>query len=144
MRSDSIIINSTEELTAAARWLDEKIAHSGRNVVAIYAQMGAGKTTFISAFAKYRQAVQTASSPTFSIINTYDTPSQTLFHFDLYRIDNDKQAQDLALDEYFYEPNSICLLEWPENIEKFLIPEITLKLEIEVMQDGARKFHVVQ
>lgn len=140
----SITITSIEELTAVAEWLGEQITQSGLHIVAIYGQMGAGKTTLISQFCKLNGALQTATSPTFSIINTYDTPHGLIFHFDLYRIEDERSAEELALSEYFYHDNSISLIEWPENIEKFIPNDMTLRIEIKLTQNGGRKFSVAE
>lgn len=140
----SITILSIEELPLVAKWLDGQIAESGRPIVALYGEMGAGKTTLISQFCKLRGAVQTATSPTFSIINTYDTPLGSIFHFDLYRIEDERAAQELGLSEYFYNDHSLSLLEWPENIEKFIPSDMTLRIKIKLTTNGGRKFQVVE
>lgn len=82
-----------------------------------------------------------ATSPTFSIINEYApgpgaADSRPVYHFDFYRIDDPAEAADLGLDDYFYS-GSLCLIEWPENVEAFL-PEETLHVNITVNPDGSR------
>lgn len=139
-----ITITSIDELDRAVEWLEKQIETTGKTVVAIYAPMGAGKTTLIGRFAEKRQAKQQPSSPTFAIINTYDTPTGLIFHFDLYRIDTRREAEDLSLSDYFYEKNAICLVEWPEKIEEFLPDDITLRVKVEVTNQGERKLWVVE
>ncbi|MEG0467859.1 MAG: tRNA (adenosine(37)-N6)-threonylcarbamoyltransferase complex ATPase subunit type 1 TsaE [Mucinivorans sp.] len=141
---DSIIIKSIDELDSVAHWLDQKIAATSCSVVALYGAMGAGKTTLISRFTALHNAKQQASSPTFAIINTYDTPNITLYHFDFYRIDTVKEIEDLALGEYFYDTNSISLVEWPEKIEQFLPGDITLRIKIDITGNDSRKFSVIR
>lgn len=109
----------------------------GREQLAFYAPMGAGKTTFTVALCKALGVEDSVCSPTFTIINEYRTASgEPLFHFDFYRIKNNAEAMDIGVDDYFYS-GCRCIMEWPENIED-LLPEDTLKIRIEVNPDGSR------
>lgn len=109
----------------------------GRKLLAFYAPMGAGKTTFTVALCKALGVEDSVCSPTFTIINEYRTASgEPLFHFDFYRIKNNAEAMDIGVDDYFYS-GCRCIMEWPENIED-LLPEDTLKIRIEVNPDGSR------
>lgn len=109
----------------------------GRELLAFYAPMGAGKTTFTVALCKALGVEDSVCSPTFTIINEYRTASgEPLFHFDFYRIKNNAEAMDIGVDDYFYS-GCRCIMEWPENIED-LLPEDTLKIRIEVNPDGSR------
>ena len=77
------------------------------------------------------------SSPTFAIVNEYKTASgESVFHFDFYRIEKTAEALDIGLYDYL-DSGSLCLMEWPENIEG-LLPEETLKVSIRVQDDGSR------
>lgn len=110
---------------------------NGRKLLAFYAPMGAGKTTFTVALCKALGVEDSVCSPTFTIINEYRTASgEPLFHFDFYRIKNNAEAVDIGVDDYFYS-GCRCIMEWPENIED-LLPEETLKIRIEVNPDGSR------
>lgn len=130
-----IVVKNEGELKGAAAEFVAALA--GRRHVAFRAQMGAGKTTFISAICRYLGAADDVSSPTFSIINEYrDASDKPIFHFDFYRIDTPQQALDLGLDEYF-DSGALCLMEWPENVEDFL-PDDTLFVDIDVLEDGTR------
>ena len=132
----SVKICGLEGLDAAA---GEFLSLLGqRRLVAFYAPMGAGKTTFITALCK-RLGVQedAVSSPTFAIVNEYRTGSgEPLYHFDFYRIENVAEALDIGIFEYF-DSGALCLMEWPENIEP-LLPEDTLKVRISVEPDQTR------
>jgi tRNA threonylcarbamoyladenosine biosynthesis protein TsaE len=90
--------------------------------------MGAGKTTFIKQLAKELGVMEATSSPTFSLVNEYQTnDNQIVYHFDFYRLKNETEALDMG-DEYLYSGNW-CFIEWAENIPN-LIPDshsITLK-----------------
>ena len=106
-------------------------------LVAFYAPMGAGKTTFTTALCKHLGVTDTVCSPTFTIINEYVTvDGRTVYHFDFYRINKLSEAIDIGIEDYLYSGN-LCLMEWPENIEE-LLPEETLKVHIEVNPDLSR------
>jgi tRNA threonylcarbamoyladenosine biosynthesis protein TsaE len=83
-------------------------------------QMGAGKTTLIKAIAKAMSVVDPVSSPTFGIVNEYQTEEgEQIFHFDFYRLEDPKEALDIGIEEYFYS-GKICWLEWAERVAQFL------------------------
>ena len=131
-----IQIAGLEDLERAAREFLEAIG--GQTLVAFYAPMGAGKTTFITAVCKALGVQEDAvSSPTFAIVNEYRTAAGIpLFHFDFYRIERLEEALDIGLYDYL-DSGFLCLMEWPENIEG-LLPEETLKVTIAVNADGSR------
>ncbi len=111
----------------------------GHSLIAFYAPMGAGKTTFISALCR-RLGVRSdaVGSPTFAIVNEYRTPSdEAIYHFDFYRIAKEEEALDIGLYDYL-DSGSLCLMEWPEHIES-LLPEETLKVSITPLEDGSRE-----
>lgn len=120
---------------AAAEFLQ---AIGDKRLVAFYAPMGAGKTTFITAVCKALGVREDAvSSPTFAIINEYRTASgEPLYHFDFYRIERPEEALDIGLYDYL-DSGALCLMEWPENIEPLLPPE-TLRARISVEPDDSR------
>ena len=120
---------------AAARFLEES---APARIIAFYAPMGAGKTTFTTALCRRLGVREDAvSSPTFAIVNEYRTASgDSIFHFDFYRIKNVAEALDIGFYDYI-DSGSLCLLEWPENIESIL-PEETLKVRITAAPDGSR------
>ena len=122
--------------SAAAKFLD---AVEGRKVIAFYGEMGAGKTTFINAITRQLGVVDDAvNSPSFSIVNEYRTASgDTIYHFDLYRLDSVEEALAIGVEEYFYS-GSLCLLEWPERIEP-LLPDDTLRVGIVINDDDSRE-----
>lgn len=108
------------------------------SLVAFYAPMGAGKTTFTTALCKVLGVEEDAiSSPTFAIVNEYrGTGGRPIFHFDFYRIDNPAEALDIGLYDYL-DSGELCLMEWPENVEG-LLPDETLHVQISVQPDGSR------
>ncbi|WP_158962929.1 tRNA (adenosine(37)-N6)-threonylcarbamoyltransferase complex ATPase subunit type 1 TsaE [Myroides fluvii] len=102
-------------------------------IVLFRAPMGAGKTTFIKALAKQLGITQMTSSPTFSIVNAYEIPSSTasLYHFDLYRIEQEEEAYDFGFEEYLYS-GDWCFIEWPDKTPN-LIPENHSTIEIVIL-----------
>ena len=132
----SIVISGLEGLeTAARQFLAETAGHS---LVAFYAPMGAGKTTFITSVCKVLGVKEDAvSSPTFAIVNEYRTASrESIYHFDFYRIKKLEEVYDMGYEDYFYS-GCLCLIEWPELIEEVL-PEDAVKVTIEEKTDGNR------
>ena len=132
-----IVIKDLEDLGRAAKAFLEEIGE--HTLVAFYAPMGAGKTTFTTAVCKALGVEEDAiSSPTFAIVNEYrGREGRPIFHFDFYRIDNPAEALDIGLYDYL-DSGELCLMEWPENIEG-LLPEETLKVNISVQPDGSRR-----
>lgn len=120
----------------------EKIAQAvldkqPQKIILFKGQMGAGKTTFIKALAKVLGVQNTTSSPTFSLVNEYQTPTDLVYHFDMYRIKNENEALDFGIDDYLYS-GYWCFIEWAEKIPN-LIPERHTVITIEVLDNGNRK-----
>ncbi len=90
-----------------------------------FGEMGVGKTTLIKQVAKNLGVKEDLNSPTYSIINEYETENDKVFHFDLFRLKNMEEAYDLGIEEYF-SGKHWNLLEWPEIIMDFLPSEITI------------------
>lgn len=135
MNHEIRIANLSEIDAAAKEFLSQTAGH---NLIAFYAPMGAGKTTFTTALCRELGVREDAvSSPTFAIVNEYRTAKgESIFHFDFYRIEKESEALDIGLYDYL-DSGCLCLMEWPENIEN-LLPEETLKVSISVLEDGAR------
>lgn len=135
MHKTEILVKILSDLDKAAEDFLKKTA--GHRLIAFYAPMGAGKTTFTTAICKCLGVTDPVCSPTFTIVNEYVTSAgQTVYHFDFYRIAKLSEAIDIGIDDYFYSGN-LCLMEWPENIEE-LLPEETLKVHIQVNSDLSR------
>ena len=131
-----IQIAGLEDLDRAAGEFLKAIGNN--SLIAFYAPMGAGKTTFTTAVCKALGVQEDAiSSPTFAIVNEYrGGKGQPIYHFDFYRIERPEEALDIGLYDYL-DSGDLCLMEWPENIEG-LLPEETLKVNIHVNADGSR------
>lgn len=93
-------------------------------------EMGAGKTTLVRAICNELEIIDTVSSPTFSIVNEYQTQSQLkIFHFDFYRIKSIDEVFDIGYEDYF-DSGNLCLMEWAEKIEPLLEREEIMTLII--------------
>lgn len=136
-----ILIPSIEAIDDAAK---EFVAQIGdETVYAFTGEMGAGKTTFINALSRALGVEEDPTgSPTFAIINEYrsDTTAELIYHFDLYRLENLEQAFDIGVEDYL-DSGALCLIEWPDRIEDIL-PDDTVRVNIEVLPDGARRLTI--
>ena len=130
-----IIIKGIEDLDRAAAEFLKEIGDN--TLVAFYAPMGSGKTTFTTAICRVLGVTDPVGSPTFAIVNEYlREDGDSLYHFDFYRINKLAEAIEIGLYDYL-DSGCLCIMEWPENIEE-LLPEETLKVSIKVNPDQSR------
>lgn len=120
---------------AATQLLKEAAA---KTVLAFHGDMGAGKTTFIHALCEVMGVKGAVSSPTFSIINQYDTAAgKTIYHMDLYRLKDEQEALNAGVEDCLYSGN-LCLVEWPEKAPG-IFPDDTLHITISSTGANSRK-----
>jgi len=130
-----VTIKGIEDLDRAAGEFLEKIGD--RSLVAFFAPMGSGKTTFTTAICRALGVTDPVGSPTFAIVNEYmRADGEPMYHFDFYRIDKLSEAIEIGLYDYL-DSGCLCLMEWSENIEE-LLPEETLRVTITVNPDQSR------
>ena len=123
--------------------VNELIKNSTSKKLLFYGEMGAGKTTIIKEICKQLKVSEVISSPTFSLVNEYKTlDNQTIYHFDFYRIENEEEAYDIGIEDYF-DSNSWCLIEWPQNIQNLLPLDATI-INITILDDGKRNIQLKQ
>ncbi len=129
-------INFTlEEINSVAKQILN--TPSLKKVITFHASMGSGKTTLIKALVNALGVVNNASSPTFSLVNEYETQEgDIVYHFDLYRLNSEEEAYDMGIDEYFYSGNW-CFIEWPEKTPN-LIPIDHATIHLKMNKDGSR------
>ena len=113
------IINSLDEIPEVANKIINKLQYK---LITFEGEMGAGKTTFIKEFVKVLGTSDEVSSPTFSIVNEYDTDNGKVYHFDFYRLNHEEEALDFGIEDYLYS-NQYCLMEWPNKIANFIPDE---------------------
>lgn len=112
----------------------------GGEVVILNGDLGAGKTTFTKALCKALKVKENVTSPTFTLMNIYTSGRLPLYHFDMYRIEDESEAQELGLNEFFYS-NGVCMIEWAENI-KNILPKKLITINIEKLGETSRKFEI--
>ena len=126
---------SIDEIGQASKWLMD--ISKPKKCFAFHGEMGAGKTTLISAICKELGVTKSLSSPTFSIINEYLTTSgETIYHIDLYRLKDEKEAIAAGVEDCIYSDN-YCFVEWPERADN-LFPEETVHCYL-MRSDGDRR-----
>ena len=134
MKKEIVIKNTADLDRAAAEFLEEI---GDRTLVAFFAPMGAGKTTFTTAICKALGVTDPVGSPTFAIVNEYmRSDGDPMYHFDFYRINRPQEAIEIGLYDYL-DSGCLCIMEWPENIED-LLPEETLKVYFTINPDQSR------
>ncbi|MFT5779039.1 MAG: tRNA threonylcarbamoyladenosine biosynthesis protein TsaE [Crocinitomicaceae bacterium] len=134
-----INIESPLDIPSAAKKFLDEVGH--RKIFAFDAEMGAGKTTFILGVLSAMGIEDTAGSPTYSLVNSYESEMfGKVYHFDFYRIEDEMEALDIGIEEMLYS-DGICFIEWPEKI-KNLLPDNTIWSYIRKNADNSRTLTV--
>lgn len=133
-----LLVENTAGLPVAARQI--LAAGAGRRVFLFYADMGVGKTTLIKAICEALGVTESTSSPTFSIVNEYESTQGPVYHFDFYRLKSEQEAFDMGYEEYFYS-GQYCFVEWPEKISG-LLPVDAVSVHMSLTADGSRQIAV--
>ena len=126
-------VSDTEEMTTSvASRLAERVQVG--DVIALYGTLGAGKTVFCRGFIQALCPNQEVPSPTFTLLQTYETPRFPVYHFDMYRLKKSEEAYEIGIEDAFAE--GVSLIEWPEKVEP-LLPKKIIRVHI-TPQDGQR------
>jgi len=135
-----IITFTLEQINDVAK----KILDQNPNkVILFHGEMGVGKTTLIKALAQILGVKDATSSPTFSLVNEYQTiDNKLLYHFDFYRLKDEVEAYDMGLDEYL-DSGNWCFIEWAEKIPN-LIPKEHSVIDIKLISEGKRELKLTQ
>lgn len=99
--------------------VDQIIPQLKHHILLLKGNLGAGKTTFTQFLLKKLGSEDEVSSPTYSIVNEYQTPQGKVYHFDLYRLKNIDEVYDIGIEEYL-DNAFLCIIEWPEVYEEDL------------------------
>ncbi len=118
------------------------LAHSKSKIITFNGAMGAGKTTLIKELVKNLGINDVTSSPTFSLVNQYQSNQNTLvYHFDFYRINQETEAMDMGIEEYL-DSGAWCFIEWPEKV-KNLLPLKIVEINIEITNNQERTIEIL-
>lgn len=97
--------------------VEEILPNLKHNILLLKGNLGAGKTTFTQFLLKNLGSTDEVSSPTYAIVNEYNSPKGKVFHFDLYRLKKIEEAYDFGIEEYL-DNAFLCIIEWPEIYEE--------------------------
>lgn len=126
-----------EEISNAASFI---LKNADSNIILFQGEMGGGKTTLIKALTALSGSEDTVSSPTFSLVNEYQCLGGPIYHFDMYRINNENEVINIGFDEYL-DFGYLIFIEWPEQIPNLLPKEYT-KVSITNIEPNTRKLTI--
>ncbi len=134
-------VEETEQLGASLALLIST-DHTLPHYVALYGDLGVGKTAFVRGFTSHISPASAVRSPTFALVNEYRAKPLSVFHFDMYRITDEDDLYSIGYYDYLNRPG-ICLVEWSENIP-YAIPEQYIRVMIEkIDQDDPQRRRIV-
>lgn len=129
-----IITKSQQETENFAKEIGKKL--KGDEIIALYGDLGVGKTVFTRGLVGSFGVKNAVTSPTFTLVNEYTAPKFKIYHFDMYRIKSLEDLESTGFFDYMYR--GVFVIEWSENIENYL-PQETIKIYIEKNEnDGER------
>ncbi len=139
-KSREFITHSPEETEAVAVKIGELIKKSGEKVfLALYGDLGAGKTVFVRGLSSVLSPNSRVKSPTFTLVNEYRKGDIPLFHFDLYRIEDERELDGFGFEEYI--ENGSCITEWSEHLTT-MMPTDAVKIRIEKLDETDRRITI--
>ena len=133
------ISNSPKQTEKFAQMLASKITKG--NTILLYGDMGAGKTTFTKYLLKAFGVQSAVTSPTFTIVNEYEQNGIKINHFDMYRLEDESDAQEIGLEEMLNSKDGINIVEWPQKASSFL-PDRCIQISINILGETKREFLV--
>ena len=137
MTERKIVINNVSSIRRVAQ---ELLAFCDDiKCIVFKGEIGAGKTTLITALCELLEVVDIATSPTFSIANAYEGKESSVYHMDLYRLNDIEEAFGIGIEEYLDAPN-YCFIEWPEIIQPLLVHTPLIEVSIELLSENSREF----
>ncbi len=131
---------SESELTAPVEYLKNLILDKGYRIVLLTGEMGAGKTTFTRYMCKSLGSTSIVNSPTYSFLNEYKLAGKSIFHFDLFRISDEKELLDIGLPEII-DMQCVTIIEWWE-VSKNFIPKDSVEVKIQIISEEKRSIEI--
>ncbi|MDR2568961.1 MAG: tRNA (adenosine(37)-N6)-threonylcarbamoyltransferase complex ATPase subunit type 1 TsaE [Oscillospiraceae bacterium] len=133
----TILTNNENETVREGEKLGRKVKPGA--VIALYGDLGAGKTAFTRGLAAGLGIKMNVTSPTFTIVNEY--PGGTpLYHFDMYRLENENELFDIGWDDYL-DRGGVCAVEWSEKVPG-VFPKDTITVKIKKLGDNSRSLEI--
>ena len=117
----------------------------GGDIILLYGELGSGKSTLVKGIAEVLGVKETANSPTFTLMNVYDIKKDNikkLVHVDTYRLKDQQDLEDIGIDEYMRDENSVCIFEWPDKLGNLMQDKNPIKITIEYLDKERRKILV--
>lgn len=112
------------------------ISNAASKIILFEAEMGVGKTTLIKEICKHLGVKDIISSPTYSLVNEYESSEGLIYHFDFYRIKEEEEAYQIGFEEYL-DSDAWIFIEWPKKVSR-LLPENCVTITIHLLDDKKR------
>lgn len=147
-RENVYVTKNFEETQKVAERFSKRL--KGGSLVALYGDLGSGKTTFVQGLAKGLGIKRRIISPTFIVLRTYKISSKyqvssikQFCHIDLYRIENEKDIEGLGIQEILGDPQNIVAIEWAEKMGG-LLPKKRIDVGFEYVDENKRRITILQ
>ncbi|MDX1277205.1 tRNA (adenosine(37)-N6)-threonylcarbamoyltransferase complex ATPase subunit type 1 TsaE [Oceanihabitans sediminis] len=128
-------INDLDEIA------DLLLEKSNSRILLFHGEMGVGKTTLIKTLVSKLGSSDEVQSPTYSLVNEYKTKDASIYHFDLYRVNDSEELYNFGFEEYLFE-NHWVFIEWPEIASEFLTDGVT-EIHLELEENNSRKINII-
>ncbi|MDX1773624.1 tRNA (adenosine(37)-N6)-threonylcarbamoyltransferase complex ATPase subunit type 1 TsaE [Oceanihabitans sediminis] len=128
-------INDLDEIA------DLLLEKSKSRILLFHGEMGVGKTTLIKTLVSKLGSSDEVQSPTYSLVNEYKTKDASIYHFDLYRVNDSEELYNFGFEEYLFE-NHWVFIEWPEIASEFLTDGVT-EIHLELEENNSRKINII-
>lgn len=138
--------NSDQETKKiAADFIQELKSSDQPVVIALHGELGAGKTTFTQGLAEGLGITDKILSPTFIVMRQHQVPEseKTLYHLDLYRLNEQQSLEELGIQDLFSDSNAIVVIEWPEKLSNVLSSS-TIHLTLETISEKERRIEITE
>jgi tRNA threonylcarbamoyladenosine biosynthesis protein TsaE len=138
---EELTICQLSDLRKVSEIIHEIVSSSRKNVVLLHGNLGTGKTSLVKDYLRLVTGSDLADSPTFSLVNDYQTNHGKIHHFDLYRLNSLEDIEDIGFWEYV-ESGNTCFIEWPEKIAELLPENQRINVDIKLNLEQCREFSI--